>query len=68
MLETLDRLDMEGLITSEDQEKVSLLNDFAENLLKEKTSWKEKTKIEWAKEGNVNSKLFHKVQRERGKV
>ena len=31
-----DRLDMEGLITSEDHEKISLLNDFEELLLKKR--------------------------------
>ena len=36
-IKTLDRLDMEGLISSEDRKKkVSLLNDFEELLLKEK--------------------------------
>ena len=31
-----DRLDMEGLITSEDHEKISLSNDFEELLLKKR--------------------------------
>ena len=36
-IETLDRLDMEGLISSEDSEKkVSLLNDFEEKLAGDK--------------------------------
>ena len=61
-IETLDRLDMEGLTSSGDREKkVSLLNDFEELLLKEKISWRQKAKIQWAKEGDVNFKLFHKV-------
>ena len=38
-----------------------MLNDFEELLLKEKISWRQKAKIQWAKEGDVNSKLFHKV-------
>ena len=60
-IETLDILDIEGLISSEDhKKKVSLLNDF-EVLLKEKISWRPKAKIQWAKEGDVNFKLFHKV-------
>ena len=61
-IETLDILDIEGLISSEDRKKkVSLLNDFEEVLLKEKISWRPKAKIQWAKEGDVNFKLFHKV-------
>ena len=41
----MDRLDMDGLISSEDREKIFLLNDFEEILLKGKTSWRQKTKI-----------------------
>ena len=45
----------------------SLLNDLEEVLLKEKASWRQKTKIQRVKKGNDNAMLLNKVATRRKK-
>lgn len=43
------------------KERIELKEKFEEMVFKEQIFWAQKAKIRWAKEGDINSKLFHMV-------
>lgn len=58
----IDLLDVEGRVDEElVRKREGLRNELEEVLLLERRSMCQKMKIRWAKEGDVNSKLFFKV-------
>ena len=42
-------------------ERDDLKRDFEELIIKKIVNWSQKTKVKWAKEGDCNTSLFHRV-------
>ena len=66
--ENFDLLEKEGSIT---QDLFSLRNlrkkELGDVLLKEEVHWRQSSRIKWIKEGDSNSKFFHRVANGRRK-
>lgn len=61
-IECIDKVELEGVATEDlIRKRKAFRNELEEVVLKEMRSLREKTKVKWAKEGDVNSKLFFRV-------
>ena len=67
-IERIDRLEQEGNLS---QDLITLRNlrrkELGEVLLKEEVHWRQSSRIKWIKEGDSNSKFFHRVANGRRK-
>lgn len=65
MVERIEELDMkestEGLFGELRDEIVTMRARLEELVFKEQILWKQRAKLKWAKEGDINSKFFHRV-------
>ena len=67
-IERIERLEQEGNLS---QDLIALRNlrrkELEEVLLKEEEHWRQGSRIKWIKEGDSNSKFFHRVENGRWK-
>ena len=58
----IDDVEQEGVLSSKLSVQRALRKEELEELiLREEVHWRQKARVEWVKEGNCNSKFFHKV-------
>ncbi|KAJ9705647.1 hypothetical protein PVL29_003625 [Vitis rotundifolia] len=58
----IDVIEQEGVLSSDlSALRVVRKGELEEIILREEIHWRQKAKIKWVKDGNCNSKLFHKV-------
>ncbi|RVW15726.1 putative ribonuclease H protein [Vitis vinifera] len=62
LLSNIDAIEQEGALSSDLAALRAIRKgELEELILREEIHWKQKAKIKWVKEGDCNSKLFHKV-------
>ena len=62
ILANIDAIEQEGALSSDLAALRAIRKgELEELILREEIHWKQKAKIKWVKEGDCNSKLFHKV-------
>ena len=61
-IDNIDANDQEGALSSAlGAQRVVRKWELEKIILREEIRWRQKTKIKWVKDGDCNSKLFHKV-------
>ena len=58
----IDAIEQEGVLSSDlSAQRVLRKGELEELILREKIHWRQKVKVKWVKDGDYNSKFFHKV-------
>ncbi|RVW99583.1 Transposon TX1 uncharacterized 149 kDa protein [Vitis vinifera] len=58
----IDAIEQEGALSSDlAAQRVVRKGELEELILREKIHWRQKAKVKWVKDGDCNSKLFHKM-------
>ena len=58
----IDVIEQEGVLSSDlSAQRVERKGELEELILREEIHWRQKAKVKWVKDGDCNSKLFHKV-------
>ena len=62
----IDAIEQEGVLSSElSAQRVLRKGELEELILREEIHWRQKAKVKWVKDGDCNSKFFHKVTNDR---
>ena len=62
----IDVIKQEGVLSSElSTQRIERNGELEELILREEIHWRQKAKVKWVKDGDCNSKLFHKVANRR---
>ena len=62
----IDVIKQEGVLSSElSAQRIERNGELEELILREEIHWRQKAKVKWVKDGDCNSKLFHKVANRR---
>ena len=62
----IDAIEQEEVLSSDlSAQRVLRKGELEELILREKIHWRQKVKVKWVKDGDYNSKFFHKVANDR---
>ena len=62
----IDIIEQEWVLSSKlSAQRIERNGELEELILREEIQWRQKAKVKWVKDGDNNSKLFHKVANER---
>ena len=62
----IDVIEQEGVLSSDPAaQRIERKRELEELILREEIHWRQKAKVKWVKDGDCNSKLFHKVANRR---